>query len=54
MINEVFSENLCQLIVDGIIKSCSYCMNNKKVYEILNIGNSSPTTLKEMIGRINS
>ena len=26
-------------IVDGIIKSCSYCMNNKKVYEILNIGN---------------
>lgn len=39
-------------IVDGIIKSCSYCMNNKKVYEILNIGNSSPTTLKEMIETI--
>ena len=39
-------------IVDGIIKSCNYCMNNKEVYEILNIGNSSPTTLKEMINTI--
>lgn len=39
-------------IVDGIIKSCDYCMNNKKVYEILNLGNSSPTTLKEMINII--
>lgn len=39
-------------IVDGIIKSCQYCMNNKEVYEILNIGNSSPTTLKEMIDTI--
>ena len=36
-------------IVDGISKSCDYCMNNGDVYEILNIGNSSPTTLKEMI-----
>ena len=39
-------------IVDGIIKSCNYCMNNQDVYEILNIGNSSPTTLKEMIDTI--
>ena len=39
-------------IVDGIIKSCQYCMDNKAVYEILNIGNSSPTTLKEMIDTI--
>ena len=39
-------------IVDGIIKSCQYCMDNKEVYEILNIGNSSPTTLKEMIDTI--
>ena len=39
-------------IVDGIIKSCNYCMNNQEVYEILNIGNSSPTTLKEMINTI--
>ena len=39
-------------IVDGIIKSCDYCMSNKDVYEILNLGNSSPTTLKEMINII--
>ena len=39
-------------IVDGIIKSCDYCMNTKDVYEILNLGNSSPTTLKEMINTI--
>lgn len=39
-------------IVDGIIKSCEYCMNNENVYEILNIGNSSPTTLKDMINII--
>ena len=39
-------------IVDGIIKACDYCMSNKKVYEILNLGNSSPTTLKEMINII--
>lgn len=39
-------------IVDGIIKSCNYCINNEDVYEILNIGNSSPTTLKEMIETI--
>ena len=28
-------------IVDGIIKSCNYVLENKNVYEILNIGNSS-------------
>lgn len=39
-------------IVDGIIKSCNYCMSNKDVYEILNIGNSSPVSLKEMIETI--
>ena len=39
-------------IVDGIKKSCEYCMNNKDVYEILNIGNSSPISLKEMIETI--
>lgn len=39
-------------IVDGIQKSCEYCMNNKDVYEILNIGNSSPVSLKEMIETI--
>ncbi len=39
-------------IVLGIIKSCNYCMNNKDVYEILNLGNSSPISLKEMINTI--
>ena len=39
-------------IVDGIIRSCNYTMNNKDVYEILNIGNSSPVSLKEMIATI--
>ena len=39
-------------IVDGIVKSCEYTLNNKGVYEILNIGNSSPTSLKEMINVI--
>lgn len=39
-------------IVDGIIKSCNYALKNENVYEILNIGNSSPTSLKEMINTI--
>ncbi len=39
-------------IVDGIIKSCIYCMTHKDVYEILNLGNSSPISLKEMIETI--
>lgn len=39
-------------IVDGIIKSCNYVMENENVYEILNLGNSSPVSLKEMINTI--
>lgn len=39
-------------IVDGIIKSCNYVLENKDVYEILNLGNSSPVSLKEMIETI--
>jgi len=39
-------------IVDGIVKSCNYVLKNENVYEILNIGNSSPTSLKEMIETI--
>lgn len=39
-------------IVDGIIKSCKYSLQNKNVYEILNLGNSEPVTLKEMIDTI--
>ena len=39
-------------IVDGIIKSCEYTLNHQNVYEILNLGNSSPTSLMEMINII--
>lgn len=39
-------------IVDGIIKSCKYVEENENVYEILNLGNSSPISLKEMIQTI--
>ena len=39
-------------IVDGIIKSCKYVLDNDKVYEILNLGNSSPTSLIQMINTI--
>lgn len=39
-------------IVDGIIRACHYTLENENVYEILNIGNSSPTSLKEMINTI--
>ena len=36
-------------IVDGIIKSMEYEEKNENVYEILNLGNSSPISLKGMI-----
>lgn len=39
-------------IVDGIIKSSNYVFSNENVYEILNLGNSSPISLKEMINTI--
>ena len=39
-------------IVDGIKRSVNYCLNNSNVYEILNLGNSSPVSLKEMINII--
>ena len=39
-------------IVDGIIKSVNYVENNHNVYEIINIGNSSPVSLLEMINTI--
>ena len=39
-------------IVSGIEKSIAYVNNNKDVYEILNLGNSSPVSLKEMINTI--
>ena len=39
-------------IVDGITKSIKYVENNNNVYEIINLGNSTPVTLKEMINTI--
>ena len=39
-------------IIDGIVESCNYVLKNENVYEILNIGNSSPVSLKEMIETI--
>lgn len=39
-------------IVSGIEKSIEYVNNNNNVYEILNLGNSSPVSLKEMINTI--
>lgn len=39
-------------IVGGIIKSIDYVLSNNNVYEIINLGNSSPTSLIEMINTI--
>lgn len=39
-------------IADGIIRSCNYVQNNSNVYEIINLGNSNPISLKEMISTI--
>lgn len=41
-------------IVDGIEKSCEYTLEHENVYEILNLGNSSPISLKQMIEVIGS
>ena len=39
-------------VVDGIIRSISYVENHNDVYEIMNIGNSNPISLNEMIETI--
>lgn len=39
-------------IVDGIISASEYVCNNSNVYEIINLGNSSPISLKDMINNI--
>lgn len=39
-------------IVNGIKKSIEYVEDNDNIYEIINLGNSSPTSLKEMINVI--
>ena len=39
-------------IADGLIKSINYVEKNENVYEIINLGNSNPISLKEMITTI--
>ena len=39
-------------IVDGIVRSCSYVIKNKDVYEIINLGSNNPISLIEMINCI--
>ena len=39
-------------IVEGIYKSMEYLIKNNNIYEIINIGNNSPVTLKELISTI--
>lgn len=39
-------------IVDGVIRSIRYVENHKAVYEIINLGNSNPMSLMEMITTI--
>ncbi len=39
-------------IVKGIISSCNYVQDNSEVYEIINLGNSSPISLIDMINTI--
>lgn len=39
-------------IIDGVYKSLKYVENNENVYEILNIGESEPITLNQMIETI--
>lgn len=39
-------------IIDGILKSIKYVETNNNVYEILNLGNSNPIKLKDMIRTI--
>lgn len=38
--------------VSGIIGAIDYVQNNKNVYEIINLGNNSPVTLRELIDTI--
>jgi len=39
-------------IIDGVVKSIKYLENNKKVYEIFNLGESHTISLNEMVGTI--
>ncbi len=39
-------------IVDGICKSLNYLAEHNNVYEVINIGNNNPVTLKELIATL--
>lgn len=39
-------------IVDGIVRACDYVCANSDVYEIINLGSSSPVSLKDMIDAV--
>lgn len=39
-------------IVDGVVSACDYVCSDSNIYEIINLGNSSPISLKEMISTI--
>lgn len=39
-------------IVDGICRSCNYITRHDNIYEIINLGNSNPITLRQMIETI--
>ena len=41
-------------IVDGIINSINFIQNQSQVYEILNLGNNNPISLKELTQKIES
>lgn len=41
-------------IVNGIISAMAYLNSNKKLFEIINLGNSNPISLKDMISTIYS
>lgn len=39
-------------IIDGVVKSIKYVENNENVYEIFNLGESTPITLNEMVSTL--
>ncbi len=39
-------------IVEGVINAAKYLFSNKKVYEIINLGNSAPVSLAELVNII--
>jgi UDP-glucuronate 4-epimerase len=38
--------------VDGVVKALNYLVDNKELYEIINLGNNAPTTLTELVRSI--